>query len=85
MPPVVLRQCPQLNMLRHKSRVDQSTLTQTGARATENYVYTASANLTGKERTKTFYGHSAIAGRGSEKIAQFMQKEEKKKESLVLL
>lgn len=43
---------------------------QTGARATENYVYTASANLTGKERTKSFYGHSTIAGRGSEKIAQ---------------
>jgi predicted amidohydrolase len=42
---------------------------QTGARATENIVYAASANLTGKDRTKTFYGHSTIAGRGS-KLAQ---------------
>ena len=35
---------------------------QTGSRATENLVYAASANLVGKERTKTFYGHSVIAG-----------------------
>ena len=35
---------------------------QTGCRATENLVYTASANLVGKERTKTYYGHSVIAG-----------------------
>lgn len=35
---------------------------QTGARATENLVYTASANMTGKERTISFYGHSTIAG-----------------------
>lgn len=35
---------------------------QTGARATENLVYAASANLVGKERTKTYYGHSVIAG-----------------------
>jgi len=42
---------------------------QTGARAVENIVYTASANLTGKDRTKSFYGHSTIAGRGS-KIVQ---------------
>ncbi len=35
---------------------------QTGARATENQVYTASANLVGKEIKKSFYGHSAIAG-----------------------
>lgn len=34
----------------------------TKARATENYVYVASANLVGKERTKSFYGHSTIAG-----------------------
>ena len=34
----------------------------TTARATENYVYTASANLVGKEKTKSFYGHSTIAG-----------------------
>lgn len=43
---------------------------QTGARAVENYVYTASANLTGKERTKRFYGHSTIAGRGATKFVQ---------------
>lgn len=35
---------------------------QTGARATENLVYTATANLTGRERTKSYYGHSTIAG-----------------------
>ncbi|MCP4693848.1 MAG: carbon-nitrogen hydrolase family protein [Desulfobacterales bacterium] len=35
---------------------------QTGSRATENLVYAASANLVGKDRTKTFYGHSVIAG-----------------------
>lgn len=37
---------------------------QTCARAVENIVYTASANLTGKDRTKSFFGHSTIAGRG---------------------
>jgi len=37
---------------------------QTCARGTENIVYAATANLTGKERTKLFYGHSIIAGRG---------------------
>jgi len=35
---------------------------QTGARATENMVYTATANLTGTERSKSYYGHSTIAG-----------------------
>ena len=35
---------------------------QTGARATENVLYTASANLVGKENTKSYYGHSTIAG-----------------------
>ena len=35
---------------------------QTGSRATENLVYAASANLVGEERTKSYYGHSAIAG-----------------------
>ncbi|MBI1732764.1 MAG: carbon-nitrogen hydrolase family protein [Gammaproteobacteria bacterium] len=35
---------------------------QTGARATENLVYTATANLTGRERSKSYYGHSTIAG-----------------------
>lgn len=42
---------------------------QTGARAVENLIYTASANLTGKDKTKMFYGRSTIAGRGY-KIAQ---------------
>lgn len=37
---------------------------QTCARGSENIVYTASANLTGKERTVSFFGHSTIAGRG---------------------
>jgi len=35
---------------------------QTGSRATENGVYCASANLVGKERTNSYYGHSVIAG-----------------------
>jgi len=35
---------------------------QTGSRATENIAYTVSANLAGKERTKSFAGHSVIAG-----------------------
>lgn len=35
---------------------------QTGARATENVLYTASANLVGKENTKSYYGYSTIAG-----------------------
>ena len=35
---------------------------QTGSRATENLVYAASVNLVGTERTKTYYGHSVIAG-----------------------
>lgn len=35
---------------------------QTGARATENMAYTATANLTGRENTKSYYGHSTIAG-----------------------
>ena len=34
----------------------------TAARATENMVYTASANLVGKERTLSYYGYSTIAG-----------------------
>lgn len=35
---------------------------QTGARATENLVFTATANLTEREHTKHYYGHSTIAG-----------------------
>lgn len=41
---------------------EQFMVTLTTARATENYVYAASANLVGKDRTKSFYGHSTIAG-----------------------
>jgi len=37
-------------------------LQQTGARATENFVYTASANMVGKGGAYSFYGHSTIAG-----------------------
>ena len=36
----------------------------TRTRGVENVVYAASANLTGKERTMSCYGHSTIAGRG---------------------
>ena len=32
------------------------------ARATENFVYVASANLVGKDKTKSFYGRSTITG-----------------------
>lgn len=35
---------------------------QTGARATENSIYCASANMVGTELTASFYGHSVIAG-----------------------
>lgn len=35
---------------------------QTGARASENHVFTASANMAGKEPHAAFYGHSCIAG-----------------------
>lgn len=35
---------------------------QTGARATENLVFAASANLVGRGKSKSFYGHSTIAG-----------------------
>lgn len=38
-------------------------LTQmTGARATENMCYTATSNRVGRDRAKTYYGHSTIAG-----------------------
>ena len=52
----------------------------TAARATENMVYTASANLVGKERTLSYYGYSTIAGpsypRFSHVYAQAEDKEE---------
>lgn len=52
----------------------------TAARATENMVYTASANLVGKERTLSYYGYSTIAGpsypRFSHVHAQAEDKEE---------
>lgn len=34
----------------------------TTARASENHIYAASANLVGKDKTKSFYGRSTIAG-----------------------
>ncbi len=45
---------------------------QTGARATENMVFTATANLTGRERTKTYYGHSTIAGPAYPRFVQIL-------------
>ena len=52
----------------------------TCARATENMLYTASANFVGKDRTKSYYGHSTIAGpafpRFSKVYAQGTDKEE---------
>ena len=52
----------------------------TCARATENMVYTASANFVGTDRTKSYYGHSTIAGpafpRFSKVYAQGTDKEE---------
>ena len=52
----------------------------TAARATENMVYAASANLVGKEKTKSYYGYSTIAGpafpRFSHVYAQAEDKEE---------
>lgn len=38
---------------------------QTGARACENMVFTASANLVGRELKNSYYGHSTIAGPSS--------------------
>jgi len=46
-------------------------LQQTGARATENTTYIASAILTGKENKLSFQGHSTIAGRDN-KLAQIL-------------
>ena len=43
------------------SKVDFITH-QTACRATENFIYTASCNHVGKERTLSYYGHSTIAG-----------------------
>lgn len=40
----------------------QFLVQQAKARATENWIFTANANLVGIDRTKTFYGHSTIAG-----------------------
>jgi predicted amidohydrolase len=52
----------------------------TCARATENMLYTASANFVGKDRTISYYGHSTIAGpafpRFSKVYAQGTDKEE---------
>lgn len=45
---------------------------QTGARATENMVYTATANLACRERTRSFYGHSTIAGPAYPRFIQIL-------------
>ena len=45
---------------------------QTGARATENLVFTATANLTGRERSKSYYGHSTIAGPAWPRFVQIL-------------
>jgi len=53
---------------------------QTGARATENLVYTASANLVGTERTMSFYGTSTIAGPDYPSFAKIYAKGERQEE-----
>ena len=42
----------------------------TGSRATENFVYAASASLAGKERTISYYGLSTVAGRAFPSLKQ---------------
>ena len=52
----------------------------TAARATENMVYTASANLVGKERTLSYYGHSTIAGPAFPRFSHIYAQAEDKEE-----
>ncbi len=47
---------------------------QASARATENLVYTASADLVGRDRTGSFIGYSCIAGPGNQRLANFLAK-----------
>jgi len=53
---------------------------QTGARATENLVFTATANLTGRERTRSYYGHSTIAGPAYPRFVQILAEAEEAEE-----
>ena len=52
----------------------------TAARATENMVYTASANLTGKEHTLSYYGYSTIAGPAFPRFSHIYAQAEDKEE-----
>ena len=52
----------------------------TAARATENMVYTASANLVGKERTLSYYGYSTIAGPSYPRFSHIHAQAEDKEE-----
>ena len=52
----------------------------TTARATENMVYAASANLVGKERTLSYYGHSTIAGPAFPRFSHIYAQAEDKEE-----
>ncbi len=53
---------------------------QTGARATENLVFAATANLTGTERTRFYYGHSTIAGPVFPRFVQILAQGEEREE-----
>ena len=52
----------------------------TAARATENMVYAASANLVGKERTLSYYGYSTIAGPSYPRFSHIHAQAEDKEE-----
>lgn len=52
----------------------------TGARATENLVFTGTANLTGTERTRSYYGHSTIAGPSFPRFVQILAQGEEREE-----
>lgn len=56
---------------------------QTGARATENLVFAATANLTGTERTRSYYGHSTIAGPVFPRFVQILAQGEEREEIVV--
>ncbi|MFC1930261.1 carbon-nitrogen hydrolase family protein [Chloroflexota bacterium] len=47
---------------------------QVASRATENIVFTATANLTGKDRAGYFCGHSNIAGIGNQRLSHILAK-----------
>jgi predicted amidohydrolase len=52
----------------------------TGARATENLVFAATSNLTGTERTRSYYGHSTIAGPAFPRFVQILAQGEEREE-----